>query len=389
MFTALDQLSALIRDIYRSPQQPVLLHRPVFDGDEREQLVACIDSNFVSSVGAKVTEFERQLAAFAGVGYGVATVNGTTALQVALQVASVRPGDEVITQPLTFIATCNAISHIGARPAFVDVDEDTMGLSPTALLNFLKHNADRTSGGCINRLSGNRIAACLPMHTIGLMSRIEEIAAICAAWAIPLVEDAAEALGSRSAGRHAGTFGQLGVFSFNGNKIITTGGGGMIITDDEALAKRAKHLTTTAKIPHAYEFVHDEIGYNYRLPNLNAALGCAQMARLPEMLKAKADVGDAYRRFFANQPARFIEPRAGTEWNHWLCSILLSNRSERDVLLRALNANEIQARPLWTLMTDLPMYAGCQSDGGATARYLVDRVVSLPSSVPDGALAKT
>ncbi len=381
-----DQLIEAIRQVFGDG--PILLHRPVFEGDEREQLVACIDSNFVSSVGAKVTEFERQIAAFSGSAHAVATVNGTTALQIALQVVGVQPGEEVITQPLTFIATCNATSHVGARPIFVDVDEDTMGLSPAALLQFLQQHAERMTDGSYNRRTGNRLAACLPMHTLGLMARIEEIAEICADWNIPLIEDAAEALGSKSSGRHAGTFGRIGVFSFNGNKIITTGGGGMIITDDEILAKRAKHLTTTAKVSHPYEFVHDEIGYNYRLPNLNAALGCAQMARLPEMLKAKADVGDAYRRFFTGQAARFIEPRAGTEWNHWLCSILLSDRSERDDLLRALNANEIQARPLWILMTDLPMYAACQSDGGATARYLVDRVVSLPSSVPDGALTR-
>jgi perosamine synthetase len=382
-----ETLTEIIQGIFGAG--PILLHRPIFEGDEREQLVDCIDSNFVSSVGAKVTEFERQIADYSGAAHAVATVNGTTALQVALQVAGVRPGDEVITQPLTFIATCNAISHIGARPVFVDVDEDTMGLSPATLLGFLRQEAELKSDGCFNRRTGRRLAACLPMHTLGLMSRIEETAAICSEWNIPLVEDAAEALGSKASGRHAGTFGKLGVFSFNGNKIITTGGGGMIITDDEALAKRAKHLTTTAKVPHAYEFVHDEVGYNYRLPNLNAALGCSQMARLPEMLKAKADVGDAYRRFFANEAPHFIEPRAGTEWNHWLCSILMNDRSERDALLRALNAAEIQARPLWTLMTDLPMYADCQSDGGATARHLVDRVVSLPSSVPDGALTRT
>jgi perosamine synthetase len=383
-----ERLSSLIHTLYGDKKDQVLLHRPVFEGGEREQIIECIDSNFVSSVGAKVTEFEQTIVDFSGSSHGVATVNGTTALQTALEVVGVQPGDEVITQPLTFIATSNAISHVGARPVFVDVDEDSMGLSPAALLQFLQQYAERKTDGSYNRRTGRRLAACVPMHTLGLMARIEEITAICAEWNIPLVEDAAEALGSKSSGRHAGTFGRIGVFSFNGNKIITTGGGGMIITDDEALAKRAKHLTTTAKVPHPYEFVHDEIGYNYRLPNLNAALGCAQMARLPEMLKAKAEVGDAYRRFFADQAARFIEPRAGTDWNHWLCSILLSNKSERDDLLRALNANEIQARPLWTLMTDLPIYAGCQSDGGATARYLVDRVVSLPSSVPDGALAK-
>lgn len=302
---------------------PVLLHRPLFQNGELEHLEACLNSGFVSSAGEMVTAFERLVAGFAGASFGVATVNGTAALQIALQVAGVRPGDEVITQPLTFVATCNAISHAGARPVFVDVDEDTMGMSPNALKTFLESHAERRNGQCFNRHSGRRIAACLPMHTLGLMCRIEEIAALCADWEIALVEDAAEALGSASGGRHAGTFGRLGIFSFNGNKIITTGGGGMIITDDAALAQRARHLTTTAKIPHAYEFVHDEIGYNYRLPNLNAALGCAQMAHLPEMLAAKADVAHRYRAFFAGQNAEFAAPRQGTTWNHWLCSALL------------------------------------------------------------------
>lgn len=367
----------------------VLLHRPIFDGDEREQLVACIDSNFVSSAGKKVGEFEQHIADFTGATHAVATVNGTAALQVALQVVDVRPGDAVITQALTFVATCNAISHVGASPVFVDVDEDTMGMSPVALKAFLETCCERRDGACYTRQDGQRIAACLPMHTLGLMSRIEEIAELCAAWNIALVEDAAEALGSGSSGRHAGRVGALGVFSFNGNKIITTGGGGMIITDDEALAKRAKHLTTTAKIPHPYEFVHDEVGYNYRLPNLNAALGCAQMARLPEMLAAKAEVGAQYRAAFDGQNIRFVEPRPGTRWNHWLYSVVLDDLAARNAALEALNADAIQARPLWTLMTDLPMYASCVSDGAKTARHLVERVVSLPSSVPDGALKRT
>lgn len=379
-------LKEAIRAIYGDG--PVLLHRPIFDGDEREQLVACIDSNFVSSVGAKVTEFETMVAKFTGAAHAVATVNGTAALQVALQVAGVRPGDAVITQPLTFVATCNAITHAGARPVFVDVDEDTMGMSPAALLAFLEAHCERRDGACYSRRGDQRIAACLPMHTLGLMCRIEEISDLCTDWNIALVEDAAEALGSASCGRHAGTFGKLGTFSFNGNKIITTGGGGMIITDDGALANRAKHLTTTAKIPHPYEFVHDEAGYNYRLPNLNAALGCAQMARLPEMLAAKAGVGAHYRAAFAGAGIRFIEPRPGTGWNHWLCSVLLGDLAERNATLEALNADGIQARPLWTLMTDLSMYSSCQSDAGDTARYLQERVVNLPSSVPDGALSR-
>lgn len=381
---------SVIRDAVRAiyGDGPVLLHRPIFVGYEREQLVACIDSNFVSSVGAKVAEFEAMLAEFTGAAHAVATVNGTAALQVALQVAGVRQGDAVITQPLTFVATCNAITHAGARPIFVDVNEDTMGMSPAALLAFLEAYCERRDGTCYSRNGGQRIAACLPMHTLGLMCRIEEIAEICAAWNIALVEDAAEALGSASRRCHAGRFGALGTFSFNGNKIITTGGGGMIITDDAALAKRARHLTTTAKVAHPYEFVHDEVGYNYRLPNLNAALGCAQQVRLPEMLAAKAQVGAQYRAAFAQSGLRLVEPRHDTSWNHWLCSVVLDDPAARNTALEALNADGIQARPLWTLMTDLPMYTDCVSDGGQTARHLAERVLSLPSSVPEGTLQR-
>mgnify|MGYP001319567901 CR=1 FL=1 len=263
------------------------LHRPVFEGNERQYLVDCIDSNFVSSVGAKVTEFEEKVAAFTGSKYAVATVNGTAALHVAIKLAGVKPGDEVISQPLTFIATCNAISYVGAKPLFIDVDSDTMGLSPSALKIFLKSNAEKSLAGTFNKFSGRKISACVPMHTFGFPCRIAEIAEICADWDIALIEDAAESLGSYVGGRHTGTFGSMGTLSFNGNKVITTGGGGMIITNDYELAKQAKYITTTAKVPHPYEFVHDEIGYNYRMPNLNAALGCAQMERLNEILAIK------------------------------------------------------------------------------------------------------
>jgi aminotransferase in exopolysaccharide biosynthesis len=359
------------------------LHRPVFEGNERRYLVECIDSNFVSSVGAKVTEFEQQIATFTGARFAIATVNGTAALHVALQLAGVGRGDEVISQALTFIATCNALSYTGAHPVFVDVDRDTMGMSPVALRAFLTANAEIRDGVAWNKATGRRIAACVPMHTFGLPCRIEEIAAICLEWGVALVEDAAESLGSYVGARHTGTFGQFGTLSFNGNKIITTGGGGMIITNDEVLAKRAKHITTTAKIPHPYEFVHDEVGYNYRLPNLNAALGCAQMERLPWMLDVKRDVAERYRAFFAGVGIPFAAPAAGCVANHWLNAIVLADKTERDAFLAYTNERGVMTRPIWRLMTELEMFKHCQHDGLPNSRWLEERVVNVPSSVPE------
>jgi aminotransferase in exopolysaccharide biosynthesis len=379
-----DALIAGIRAIYGAGAIP--LHRPVFEGNERNYLVDCIDSNFVSSVGAKVTEFEERLAAFTGAGYAVATVNGTAALQVALQLAGVARETEVITQAVTFIATCNAIRYNGAWPVFVDVDRDTLGLSPDALRDFLERHAEMRADGVCNRTSGRRLAACVPMHTFGLPCRIAEIMAVCDTWGLPVVEDAAESLGSWVGRRHTGTFGQLGTLSFNGNKIITTGGGGMILTDDQALAARAKHLTTTAKVPHPYEFVHDETGFNFRLPNLNAALGCAQMERLPAMLAVKAEIARRYAVRLAEGPIRLIPPPAGTRPNHWLNAVRLGSAAERDALLEYSNAQGVMTRPLWRLMHRLPMYAGCQHDGLANSLWLEERLVNLPSSVPEGAM---
>jgi len=359
------------------------LHRPVFEGNERQYLVDCIDSNFVSSVGAKVTEFEQQIAEYTGAQYAIATVNGTAALHIALQLAGVQRDDEVISQALTFIATCNAVSYIGAHPVFVDVDLDTMGMSPDALSLFLAYHAQKREGGAWNKTTGKRIAACVPMHTFGLPCRIEEIAAICAEWGIALVEDAAESLGSYVGKRHTGTFGVFGTLSFNGNKIITTGGGGMIITDDEALAKRAKHITTTAKIPHAHEFVHDEVGYNYRLPNLNAALGCAQMERLSWMIESKQQVTDQYRAFFASQGVHMAVPLPGCTANNWLNAIVLADKAERDSFLAYTNEQGVMTRPIWRLMSELEMFHHCQHDGLKYSRWLEERVVNVPSSVPD------
>lgn len=382
--TALKSFVDFSRAIYGN--NFILLHRPVFEGNERKYLIDCIDSNFVSSVGAKVTDFEQQVASFTGARFAIATVNGTAAIHIALQLVGVQREDEVITQALTFIATCNAVSYTGAQPVFVDVDADTMGMSPEALGRFLAQHAEKRDGCAWNKTSGRRLAACVPMHTFGLPCRIEEIAAICADWGIALVEDAAESLGSHVAGRHTGTFGKFGTLSFNGNKVITTGGGGMVITNDEALAKRAKHLTTTAKMPHPFEFVHDEIGYNYRLPNLNAALGCAQMERLPWMLEVKAQIANQYRTFFAPLGVKMAETLPGYQANNWLNAIILTDKTERDAFLAYTNEHDVMTRPVWRLMSELEMFKHCQHDGLVNSRWLQDRVVNIPSSVPENAV---
>ena len=373
-----------VRKIYGSGFVP--LHRPVFEGNERRFLTDCIDSNFVSSVGDRVIEFEREICRFVGTKYAVATVNGTAALQVCLKVAGVGDGDEVITQALTFIATCNATRHCGAQPVFVDVDLDTLGMSPEALRKFLSTFAEHRKDGVYNRETGRRIAACVPMHTFGLPCRIDEIAEICQEYAIPLVEDAAESLGSYVAREHTGTKGRLAAFSFNGNKIITTGGGGMIVTNDEEMAIRARHITTTAKKPHAWEFVHDEVGFNFRLPNINAALGCAQMERLPEMLEAKKNVTNHYAHALDVLGIGLVKPRIQTTANNWLNAVLLEDRVERDAFLEYTNSRDIMTRPVWQLMHKLRMFESCQHDELANSLWLEDRLVNIPSSVPDGAL---
>lgn len=374
-----------VRSIYGEAFIP--LHRPVFEGNEKQYLIDCIDSNFVSSVGARVTEFEQRIADFTGAKHAVATVNGTAALHVSLLLAGVERGDEVISQALTFIATCNALTYAGAHAVFIDVDLETLGMSPDALRAFLTTQVVCRDGKAFNKQTGRRISACVPMHTFGHPCRIEEIVALCDEFGIPVIEDAAESLGSYVGGRHTGTFGKLATLSFNGNKVITTGGGGMIITDDTELATRAKHLTTTAKVPHPYEFVHDLTGFNYRLPNLNAALGCAQMERLPEFLVIKADVARRYGEFFAAQGISFMRAPAGATSNFWLNALILDSLAERDDFLQYSNEKGVMARPIWRLMTRLEMYKGCQHDGLENSRWLEDRVVNIPSSVPDGAMS--
>lgn len=379
-----EPLIALVKKMFGSDFVP--LHRPVFEGHEKQYLLDCIDSNFVSSVGAKVAEFEQMIVDFTGARFAVATVNGTAALHIALQLAGVERGDEVISQALTFIATCNALSYAGAKPVFVDVDIETLGMSADALRSWLEANVRVRDGHAFNIHTGARIAACVPMHTFGLPCRIVEIVAVCDEFGIPVIEDAAESLGSyinvNGSRQHTGTFGKLATFSFNGNKIVTTGGGGMLVTNDEAIALHAKHLTTTAKVPHPYEFMHDEIGYNYRLPNLNAALGCAQMEKLPLMLEIKAEIAQAYQQFCIERGLTYLSAPIGTSPNFWLNAILLDDLESRNAFLEDTNSQGVMTRPVWKLMNSLEMFKDCQNDGLKNSRWLEERVVNLPSSVP-------
>jgi len=385
--SALNEFEDFVKSIY-APETPVLLHRPVFEGNEKTYLTECIDSNFVSSVGAKVTEFEQKIVAFTGAKYAIATVNGTAALHVALELAGVIRDDEVICQALSFIATCNAVSYIGAKPVFVDVDMATLGMSAEAVKAFLHQHAELRNGVAYNKTSGRRISACVPMHTFGHACDIVSIVAACDEYNIPVVEDAAESLGSYVGKQHSGTFGLLGILSFNGNKIITTGGGGMIITDDPVLAARAKHITTTAKIPHPFEYVHDEIGYNYRLPNLNAALGCAQMEQLDYFISQKRELASRYEAFFSNSDMTFIKQPKGCESNYWLNALQLDSLEQRNEFLEHTNANGVMTRPIWRLMNCLAMFKDCQHDGLSNAIWLEERIVNIPSSVPVVALKK-
>lgn len=372
---------AFIRDLYGEKEAFIPLHAPTFAGNEKKYLEECIDTTFVSSVGKFVDLFEQKVAEYTAAKHAVVCVNGTNALHIALKISGVEEGDMVITQPLTFIATTNAIVYAGAVPAFVDVDKDTMGLSPTSLERFLQDNAQLRNGTCYHKQTGRRIKACLPMHTFGHACRIEEILAICEHHHIAVVEDAAEAMGSYYKAKHLGTFAKIGVISFNGNKTITTGGGGMILTDDEAIAQRAKHLTTQAKLPHAWEFVHDEIGYNYRMPNINAALGVAQLEQLDGFLVNKRATAEAYKAFFKQQQVAFFEERADEHCNYWLNAIILKDKAERDSFLTEMNAKGVMCRPIWQLMNRLPMFVNCERGDLSNAEWLEARVVNIPSGV--------
>ena len=380
-----DSLIRFVRDQYCTDEF-IPLHAPVFRGRERELVLDTIESTFVSSVGAYVDRFEKDMAMFTGSQRAVAVMNGTAALHIALKLADVLPGDLVVTQSLTFVATCNAIAYCSAEPLFVDVDRHTLGLSPTALDAWLaEHALIDDNGDCRTRVGHRRIRACLPMHTFGHPVELDELIAVCERWHLILVEDAAESLGSYYKGTHTGNFGKIGVLSFNGNKIMTTGGGGMLLTD-EVIGKRAKHLTTTAKIPHPYEFVHDEIGYNYRLPNLNAALGCAQLEQLPAFLESKRDLAARYIEFFEGTDLQpIVEPRHCRS-NYWLNGVICQDGAQRDALLKSTNDAGVMTRPIWALMTRLPLFTNAFRGPLDNAEWLEARVVNLPSSVlPAGA----
>jgi len=379
-----DVVEDYIKNLY-APESPVL-HRPVFQGNEKEYLAECIDSNFVSSVGVRVTEFEEKVSGYTGAKYAIAAMNGTAALHIALKLAGVTTDSDVVTQALTFVATCNSVSYLGSQPVFVDVDRTSLGMCPNALRRFLESGTYERDGRLWNKSTGRRVAACVPMHTFGHPCRIDEIAAVCAEYALPLVEDSAESLGSYFRGRHTGTFGLMGVLSFNGNKIITTGGGGMILTDDPAIAEKAKHITTTAKLPHPYEYVHDEVGYNYRLPNLNAALGCAQMEQLEHFVKVKRELAARYAEFFEGLGIKFVREPDNSQSNYWLNALLLDSREERDAFLEHTNRSGVMTRPAWRLMSKLAMFKQCQNDGLSNSVWLEERLVNIPSGVPMASL---
>jgi len=358
------------------------LHEPRFIGNEKKYVNEAIDSTFVSSVGKYVVEFEEMMAKFVGSKYAVATSNGTSALHIGLKLVGVDETTEVITQPLTFIATANAISYCNAKPIFVDVDRDTLGLSAEKLESFLEENTFiNEDNECINKKTSKVIKACVPMHTFGHACKIEEIVAICDKYHIAVVEDSAESLGSYYKGQHSGTFGKVGIFSFNGNKIITTGGGGMIVTDDEELAKRAKHITTTAKVPHSYEYIHDEVGYNYRLTNLAAAMGVGQMESLDFFIGKQRELASKYQAFFKDLDIEFIEEPKDSTSNYWLNAVILKDRETRDKFLKYTNDNGVMTRSIWRLMNKLEMFKDAECGDLSNAQWLEDRVVNISSSV--------
>ncbi len=382
-----------IKSLY--PEKPVIaLHEPSFLGNEKEYVLECIDSTFVSSVGPFVGRFEVAVAKLVSQHRSprfhgddnsedvkaVACVNGTAALHLALVVAGVKPDDEVITQPLSFIATVNPIIYIGARPVFIDVDEDTLGLSPAKLKSFLENNASIRDGQCMNTRTGRIVRACIPMHTFGNPCRIDEIVSICDEFGITVIEDAAESIGSYYKGRHTGTFGRMGILSFNGNKTITTGGGGMIITDNRQLAARLKHLSTQAKVDHPWEFVHDAIGYNYRLPNINAALGVAQMENLDRRLQSKRLVAQKYFSFFSSMGIRTITEIPEARSNFWLNGIFLDDKIQRDEFLHLANSQGVRCRPTWNLLPTIPMFREYQRDDLTNAQHISNTLVNIPSS---------
>ena len=375
------KITDFIHELYGA-KDFVPLAVPVFIGNEKKYLNECIDTTFVSSVGKFVDRFENDMAKYTGCKRAVVCVSGTNALHMSLMLAGVERDDEVLTQALTFIATCNALSYIGAHPVFIDVDRDTMGLSPVAVREWLTKNAEIKDGQCYNKRTGRRVRACVPMHTFGHPVHLDELVEVLNEYNIPLVEDAAESIGSLYKGKHTGTFGKVGALSFNGNKTITTGGGGMMLFNDEELGAFAKHLTTQAKIPHRWEFRHDHIGYNYRMPNINAALGCAQLEHIEEYVASKRETAKAYEEFFKDIPdiEFFVEPK-DTRSNYWLNVVILKDKEAQQSFLQYTNDNGVMTRPIWELMNRLPMFEKCENDGLKNTIWFADRVVNIPSSV--------
>ncbi|MFT5926921.1 MAG: aminotransferase in exopolysaccharide biosynthesis [Candidatus Azotimanducaceae bacterium] len=375
-----EKLVKFIRQIYHTDEF-IALCEPVFKGAEKEYLIEAIDSTYVSSVGKYVNRFEENIEKFTGAKKAIATVNGTAAIHAALYLAGIQVGDHVITQAMTFVAACNVMFHMGVSPIFVDVSRKTLGLCPVALNEYLASNAEIDGNGiCRHKVSKCKIAAVLPMHTFGHPVEMDELQQVCDKWHIELIEDAAESLGSYYKGQHTGTLSRYGALSFNGNKIITTGGGGMLLCADVDDGVRAKHITTTAKKPHPYEFYHEEAGFNYRLPNLNSALGCAQLERLPEIITQKRNLAASYRAFFVDSEYTFVDEPEHCRSNYWLNAVICKDFAARNNLLKETNDSGVMTRPVWNLMHTLPMYANAFRGELHNSEWLAQRIVNLPST---------
>lgn len=374
------KITDYIKSLYPE-MDPVLLHCPQFLGNEKKYLNECIDTKFVSYVSHFVTDMEEQIKKLTGAKCAVAMVSGTEALHMAMVAAGVKAGEEVISQPLTFAATSAVIVNCGAIPVYVDVDRDTMGMSPSSLKQFLENNTKQESGKCINKNTGHVISACIPMHTFGHPCRIDEIRTICDEHNIMLIEDSAESVGSFYKNKHTGTFGKVGILSFNGNKTLTTGGGGMLITDDEELAARAKYLSTTAKEPAKWGYYHKEAGWNLRMPGVNAAIGAAQLEYFDKIIENKRETAAMYKKFFAELGIPFVTETENSRANYWLNAIFLKDRAEREEFLEFTNSNGVQTRPIWTLMYKMPPYEHCERTEMPNAEWLEDHLVNIPSSV--------
>lgn len=380
MMADFSQITDLIKSLYPE-MNPVLLHCPQFLGNEKKYLNECIDTKFVSYVSHFVTDMEGHIKKLTGAKYAVAMVSGTEALHMAFVAAGVKPGDEVISQPLTFAATSAVIVNCGAIPVYVDVDRDTMGMSPASLKDFLEKNTKQENGKCINKNTGRLISACVPMHTFGHPCRIDEVRTICDEHNIMLIEDAAESVGSFYKNKHTGTFGRVGILSFNGNKTLTTGGGGMLITDDEELAVRAKYLSTTAKEPAKWGYYHKEAGWNLRMPGVNAAIGAAQLEYFDKIIENKRGTAQMYKKFFDELGIPFFTEPDACRSNYWLNAIFLKDRAEREEFLEFTNSNGVQTRPIWTLMYKMPPYEHCERTKMPNSEWLEDHLVNIPSSV--------